>query len=85
MIIAPSPSTVRHVSDDLENFLPPPRESLLRALSGQLRISTRAADQNLGHLEEHLLRCGHELFRQVLERPPLLCSGVRTVRTNSAV
>ena len=68
MIIAPSPSTVRHVSDDLENFLPTQRESLLRALAGQLRTSTRAADQNLGHLEEQFLRGGHELFRQMLEK-----------------
>ena len=66
--MAPSPSTVRHVSDDLENFLPAPRESLLRGLAGQLRTSTRAADQNLGHLEEQLLRGGHELFRQMLEK-----------------
>jgi hypothetical protein len=52
----------------LETLLPPDRESLLRQLAGQLQHSLRAADQNLGHLEEQLLRGGHELFRQVLEK-----------------
>ena len=68
MMIAPASSTVSPVCHDLENFLPAQRESLLRALAGQLRTSTRAADQNLGHLEEQLLRGGHELFRQMLEK-----------------
>ena len=62
---ASTPTTLPH---DLENFLPPQREALLRALAGQLRASTCAADQNLGHLEEQLLRGGHELFRQMLEQ-----------------
>ena len=43
MIISPAPLTVSPVCHDLENFLPAPRESLLRALAGQLRTSTRAA------------------------------------------
>ena len=68
MMIAPAPLPVSPVCHDLENFLPPPRESLLRGLAGQLQASTRAADQNLGHLEEQLLRGGHELFRQMLEQ-----------------
>ena len=67
-MIAPAPSPVSPVCHDLKNFLPAQRESLLRALAGQLRTSTRAADQNLGHLEEQLLRGGHELFRQMLEK-----------------
>ncbi len=67
MMIAPSPSTVPNIGHALENFLPAQRESLLRGLAGQLLASTRAADQNLGHLEEQLLRGGHELFRQMLE------------------
>ena len=68
MMIAPNPPTVPPLGPELENFLPAPRESLLRSLAGQLRTSTRAADQNLGHLEETLLRGGHELFRQMLEK-----------------
>lgn len=68
MMITPSPSTASAFCHDLENFLPPQRECLLRGLAGQLRASTRAADQNLGHLEEQLLRGGHELFRQMLEK-----------------
>jgi len=68
MMIAPAPSTVPHVCHDLESFLPAQRESLLRGLAGQLQASTRAAGQNLGHLEETLLRGGHELFRQMLEK-----------------
>ena len=67
-MIAPAPSPVSPVCHDLENFLPAQRESLLRGLAGQLQTSTRAADQNLGHLEEQLLRGGHELFRQMLEK-----------------
>ena len=61
-------STPSPLPDDLENFLPPQREQLLRDLAGQLQGSTRAADQNLGHLEEQLLRGGHELLRQMLEK-----------------
>jgi hypothetical protein len=68
MMITTSPSTALTLGPDLEDFLPAQRESLLRKLAGQLRASTRAADQNLGHLEEELLRAGHELFRQMLEQ-----------------
>ena len=68
MITTPSPSTVPTYGPDLESFLPAQRESLLRALAGQLQASTRAADQSLGHLEEQLLRDGQELFRQMLEK-----------------
>ena len=68
MMIAPTASTVPPLGPDLENFLPAQRETLLRGLAGQLQSSTRAAGQNLGHLEEQLLRGGHELFRQMLEQ-----------------
>lgn len=68
MTITALPSTVPKCCSDLENILPPQRESLLRAVAGQLRTSIRAADQDLGHLEEQLLRGGHELFRQMLEK-----------------
>ena len=68
MMIAPAASTIPHLGPELENFMPAQRESLLRGLVGQLQASTRAADQNLGHLEEQLLRNGHELFRQMLEK-----------------
>jgi len=51
-----------------ETLLPAARESLLLGLASQLHRSLGAADQNLGHLEEQLLRGGHELFRQMLEK-----------------
>lgn len=53
---------------DLEVLLPPTREALLLGLAGKLQRCLCAADENLGHLEEHLLRGGHELFRQMLEK-----------------
>ena len=65
-MIALTARTPAPVSHDLENILPPQREALLRGLAGQLQTSTHAADQNLGHLEETLLRGGHELFRQMM-------------------
>lgn len=88
MTMTPSLPSAPAFSPDLENFLPPQREALLCGLAGQLQASTHAADQNLGHLEEQLLRGGHELFRRMLEQaaqakaaaaPP----SVRTARTNS--
>lgn len=51
-----------------ESLLPAGREALLQGLGRQLHHSLCAADQNLGHLEEHLLREGQELFRQMLEK-----------------
>ena len=53
---------------DLESLMPWARERLLLSLAGGLRDSVCAADQNLGHMEEDLLRGGHELFRQMLEQ-----------------
>jgi hypothetical protein len=55
-------------ADSIEALLPAARERLLLELAGQLHSSIRAADENLGHLEEQLLRGGHELFRQMLEK-----------------
>lgn len=68
MTITPSLSPAPTFGPDLESFLPPQREHLLRGLARQLQTSTRAAGQNLGHLEEQLLRGGQELFRQMLEK-----------------
>jgi len=51
-----------------ENLLPSGREALLQGLGRPLHQSLCAADQNLGHLEEELLRGGQELFRQRLEK-----------------
>lgn len=56
------------VSAPWERLLPAGREALLRGLGRHLHESLCAADQNLGHLEEQLLREGHELFRQMLEK-----------------
>jgi hypothetical protein len=52
----------------LETLLPAAPEHLLLGLAGKLHHCLCAADQNLGHLEEQLLRGGHELFRQMLEK-----------------
>ena len=68
MMMTTCPSLVTTAGLELETYLPPQRESLLRALAGQLRTSTHATDQNLGHLEAQLLHSGHELFRQMLEQ-----------------
>lgn len=54
--------------NDLESLLPSQREKLLLGLAGQLHHSVCAAQEDLGHLEEELLRGGHELFRQMLEK-----------------
>jgi Uncharacterised protein family (UPF0236) len=53
---------------NLESLLPVDASSLLRRVAGQLHHSVCAADQNLGHLEEELLRGGQEIFRQMLEK-----------------
>ena len=50
------------------NLLPAGREALLQDLSRQLHQSLGATDENLGHLEEQLLRGGQELFRQMLAK-----------------
>src|SRR5947207_2900925 len=55
-------------TDPIEALLPAERQSLLLGLAGKLHHSLCAADENLGHLEEQLLRGGHELFRQMLEK-----------------
>lgn len=52
----------------IEALLPAERESLLLGLAGKLHHSLCAADEDLGHLEEQLLRGGHEVFRQMLEK-----------------
>ena len=52
----------------LKDLLPGEREHLLLGLAGKLHQSLGAANEHLGHLEEELLRGGHELFRQMLEK-----------------
>jgi len=51
-----------------EALLPAECEQLLAGLAIQVQSSAVCADQDLGHMEEHLLRGGHELFRQMLEK-----------------
>lgn len=51
-----------------ESLLPADREEVLLSLVGRVHQSLCAADQNLGHMEEELLRGSHELFRQTLEK-----------------
>ena len=55
-------------SNSLEGLLPEERERLLLGLAGKLHHSLCAADENLDHLEEQLLRGGQEVFRQMLEK-----------------
>jgi hypothetical protein len=59
--IAPTPNL-------LKALLPSRPEALLLELAQRLRDSVCAADQNLGHLEEELLRGGQEVFRQMLAK-----------------
>jgi hypothetical protein len=49
-------------------LLPVPPETLLLEVAQRVHGSIGAADQNLGHLEEELLRSSHEVFCQVLEK-----------------
>lgn len=53
---------------ELESLLPADREQVLLALAGRVQRSLCSADQNLGHMEEELLRGSHEIFRQTLEK-----------------
>ena len=62
--VAPASTTTNPVVA----LLPAQPETLLLGLAGRVRASVCAADQNLGHLEEELLRGGHEVFRQMLEK-----------------
>src|SRR5260221_8424774 len=59
-------SSPSQLTQSLEALLPAERDRLLLGLAGKLQRSLCAAGQNLGHLEEQLLRGGQELFRQML-------------------
>ena len=63
-----TPTRPSTLTPNWESLLPTGREALLQGLGQQLHDSLCAADQNLGHLEEQLLRGGHELFRQMLAK-----------------
>jgi hypothetical protein len=63
--ISLNPSTKK---DPLASLLPAQREDLLLGLAKGLRHSIATAEQNLGHMEEDLLRGGHEVLRQMLEK-----------------
>src|SRR3974390_972185 len=54
--------------DPVLALVPPRSEVLLASLAQRVRESVCAADQNLGHLEEELLRGSQEVFRQMLEK-----------------
>jgi hypothetical protein len=61
----------REVLPDIHSaaaLLPQRPDTLLLQLAQRVRDSVCAADQNLGHLEEELLRGSHEVFRQMLEK-----------------
>jgi len=51
-----------------EALVPSDYEQRLGGLAKELHSSAFCADQDLGHMEEHLLRGGQELFRQMLEK-----------------
>ena len=57
-----------HSDLELESLLPAEPKRLLCGLAGQMQDSARCAGQDLGHMEEQLLRGGHEVFRQMLEK-----------------
>jgi Uncharacterised protein family (UPF0236) len=57
-----------HSDVEPETLLPAQPEQLLCGLAGQLHDSALCAGEHLGHMEEDLLRGGHELFRQMLEK-----------------
>src|ERR1700689_4478039 len=57
-----------HSGVELETLLPAQAERLLCGLAGQMHDSAHCADEDLGHMEEKLLRGGHEVFRQMLEK-----------------
>ena len=68
-------------------LLPAELERLRLGLAGKLHDSLGAADENLGHLEEQLLRGGHNFFakcsnRLPNKRPALHRPCVRSVSTN---
>jgi len=63
MAVSLSPSHL-----DFEALLPVDSQRLLGSLAGQMHGSAVCAEEDLGHMEEHLLRGGHELFRQMLEK-----------------
>ncbi len=60
--------SLRCSNADLETLLPADPAGLFHGLAGQMRGSALCADQDLGHMEEQLLRGGHEVFRQMLEK-----------------
>ena len=55
-------------TDPIAALLPAEPGQVLLGVARRIYESACAADQNLGHLEEELLRGGHEVFRQMLEK-----------------
>ena len=55
-------------TDPIAALLPAEPGEVLLGVAKRIHESACAADQNLGHLEEELLRGGHEVFRQILEK-----------------
>jgi len=60
--------SLAHSDLELEALLPGEAEGLLCGLAGKIHDSALCADQDLGHMEERLVRDGHEVFRQMLEK-----------------
>jgi hypothetical protein len=55
-------------TDPVSALLPARAGEVLFGVAKRVHDSACAADQNLGHLEEELLRGGQEVFRQMLEK-----------------
>jgi hypothetical protein len=69
MTINPEVSVgISYPNAELEAILPVEREQLLNGLARGLHGSAMCAEENLGHMEEHLMRGGQELFRRMLEK-----------------
>src|SRR5271155_455103 len=64
----PMAVSLPHSDIELEALLPAEPERLLRGLAVEMHDSACCADEDLGHMEEKLLRGGQEVFRQMLEK-----------------
>lgn len=60
--------TSHPATDPVAALLPAQPGEVLLGVAKRIHASACAADQNLGHLEEELLRGGQEVFRQMLEK-----------------
>ena len=60
--------SLAHSHLEMGAMLPDDTKRLLGGLAGQMQSSALCADQDLGHMEEHLLRGGNEILGRMLEK-----------------